>query len=223
MLPQVKQLQEILAQNAELTARLKLSNEQLRKLQQEQAQLERLKDEKQRLSERVMLLQEEVRWYKEQFFGGAPPRRARRRSPRSRSCCSTRRRSWRRLKGGQAASGCAASERAGKGALVYREPRPKLALHLEHPEVPADNNYLENQIRPFAQGRRAWLFAHNPYGAKASANLYSLVSCARVNGLEPYAYLVHLLEELPKASTADALEALLPWNAKPVLQARRAA
>jgi len=98
-----------------------------------------------------------------------------------------------------------------------------LALHLEHPEVPADNNYLENQIRPFAQGRRAWLFAHNPYGAKASANLYSLVSCARVNGLEPYAYLVHLLEELPKASTADALEALLPWNAKPVLQARRAA
>jgi transposase len=100
---------------------------------------------------------------------------------------------------------------------------PKLALHLEHSEVPADNNYLENQIRPFAQGRRAWLFAHNPYGAKASANLYSLVSCARVNGLEPYAYLVHLLEELPKASTADALEALLPWNAKPVLQARRAA
>lgn len=88
---------------------------------------------------------------------------------------------------------------------------------------PEDNNYLENQIRPFAQGRRAWLFAQNPYGAKASANLYSLVSCARVNGLEPYAYLVHLLEELPKTTTADALEALLPWNVKAVLQARRAA
>lgn len=100
---------------------------------------------------------------------------------------------------------------------------PKLVRHLEHPEVPVDNNYLENQIRPFAQGRRAWLFAHNPYGAKASANLFSLVSCARVNGLEPYAYLLHLLEQLPTASTAEALEALLPWNVKPVLQARRAA
>jgi transposase len=100
---------------------------------------------------------------------------------------------------------------------------PKLVLHLQHPEVPVDNNYLENQIRPFAQGRRAWLFAQNPHGAKASANLYSLVSCARVNGLEPYAYLLHLLEQLPTARTADALEALLPWNVRPVLQARRAA
>lgn len=100
---------------------------------------------------------------------------------------------------------------------------PKLVRHLEHPEVPIDNNYLENQIRPFAQGRRLWLFAHNPYGARASANLYSLVSCARVNGIEPRAYLLHLLEELPKASTAEALEALLPWNLKPVLQAQRTA
>jgi transposase len=100
---------------------------------------------------------------------------------------------------------------------------PKLVRYLEHPEASVDNNYLENQIRPFSQGRRAWLFAQNPYGARASANLYSLVSCARVNGLEPYAYLLHLLEQLPTASTADALEALLPWNVKPVLQARRAA
>ena len=100
---------------------------------------------------------------------------------------------------------------------------PKLVRHLEHPEVPVDNNYLENQIRPLAQGRRAWLFVHNPYGAASSANLYSLVACARVNGLEPYAYLLHLLEELPKASTAEALEALLPWNVKPVLRAQRAA
>jgi hypothetical protein len=86
--------------------------------------------------------------------------------------------------------------------------------------MPVDNNYLENQIRPFSTGRRAWLLAHNQHGAKASANLYSLVSCARVNGLEPLAYLRYLLEELPKASTTAALEALLPWNVKPLLQAR---
>jgi transposase len=100
---------------------------------------------------------------------------------------------------------------------------PKLVRHLEHPDAPVDNNYLENQIRPFSQGRRLWLFAQNPYGARSSANLYSLVSCARVNGLEPQAYLLYLLEELPKAATADGLEALLPWNAKPALQARRIA
>lgn len=97
---------------------------------------------------------------------------------------------------------------------------PKLIRFLEHPEMPVDNNYLENQIRPFSTGRRAWLFAHNQHGAKASANLYSLVSCARVNGLEPLAYLRYLLEELPKASTAAALEALLPWNVKALLQAQ---
>jgi transposase len=94
----------------------------------------------------------------------------------------------------------------------------KLVRFLDHPEVCVDNNYLENQIRPFSQGRRSWLFAQTQQGARASANLYSLVSCARVNGLEPYAYLRHLFEELPKASTAEALEALLPWNDKPALR-----
>lgn len=90
---------------------------------------------------------------------------------------------------------------------------PKLTLHLEHPEVPVSTNYLENQIRPFAQGRRAWLFAHNPHGARASANLYSLVSTATANGLEPYAYLRRLFEELPATTTLEALEALLPFKA----------
>jgi len=99
----------------------------------------------------------------------------------------------------------------------------KLVGFLEHPELPVDNNYLENQIRPFSTGRRAWLFAQTQHGVRASANLYSLVSCARVNGFEPHAYLLHLFEELPKASIAEALEALLPWNAKPVQQAMRPA
>jgi hypothetical protein len=107
----------------------------------------------------------------------------------------------------------------GKALSYTAKQWTKLTAFMTHPDAPVDNNYLENQIRPFAVGRRSWLFAQNPYGARASANLYSLVSCARVNGLEPYAYLLHLLEELPKADTVEALEALLPWNAKPVLKA----
>jgi transposase len=53
--------------------------------------------------------------------------------------------------------------------------------------------------------------------------MYSLVSCARVNGLEPYSYLLYLLEELPKAASVEAFETLLPWNVKPVLRHQRTA
>ncbi len=100
-------------------------------------------------------------------------------------------------------------------ALAYTIKQwPKLVRHLEHPQVPAHNNYLENLIRPFSQGRRVWLFANNPLGARASANLYSLVATARANGLEPCAYLNFLFENLPAAETVEALEALLPWNVR---------
>lgn len=94
----------------------------------------------------------------------------------------------------------------------------KLVRYIEHPEIPADNNYLENHIRPFAVGRRAWLFADTQRGARASANLYSLVTTAKANGLEPRQYLTHLYTELPQATTAEHLEALLPWNAKALLR-----
>src|SRR3984893_13464532 len=65
----LKHVQDLLAENAELVARLKLADEQNRRLQQETERLKGLKPENQRLSERVMLLEEEVRWFKEQYFG----------------------------------------------------------------------------------------------------------------------------------------------------------
>jgi len=95
----------------------------------------------------------------------------------------------------------------------------KLSRFLDHPEVPAHNNRVENDIRPFAVGRRAWLFMNTQYGAKASANLYSVVGTCRANGINPHAYLTHLYEQLPRATTLIELEALLPWNVKPLLKA----
>ena len=72
MLKPLKHVQDLLAQNAELAARLKISDEQLHRLQQENERLKGLKPENERLTERVVLLQEEeVRWFKEQFFGHA--------------------------------------------------------------------------------------------------------------------------------------------------------
>jgi transposase len=56
------------------------------------------------------------------------------------------------------------------------------------------------------------LFSASVKGVNASANLYSLIETAKVNGLEPYAYLRHLFAELPKAETVEAIEALLPGN-----------
>lgn len=59
---------------------------------------------------------------------------------------------------------------------------------------------------------RAWLFADTSHGARASATCYSLVESAKANGLEPYAYLQHVLTHIVTADTVEKLEALLPWN-----------
>jgi hypothetical protein len=99
----------------------------------------------------------------------------------------------------------------------------KLSRFLDHPEVPAHNNRVENDIRPFAVGRRAWLFIDTQYGATASANLYSVVGTCRANGINPHTYLTYLFEQLPRATTLAELEALLPWNVKPLLKTALAA
>ena len=61
------------------------------------------------------------------------------------------------------------------------------------------------------------------YGATASANIYSVVGTCRANGIDPHAYLTHLYEQLPRATTLTELEALLSWNVKPLLKAGSAA
>lgn len=67
-------------------------------------------------------------------------------------------------------------------------------------------------IRPFVLGRKAWLFSDTVGGAKASANLYSLVQTCVANRIDIYAYLVDLFKALPLAKTAEDYEALLPWK-----------
>jgi transposase len=76
------------------------------------------------------------------------------------------------------------------------------------------NALAENAIRPFAVGRRNWLFADTPRGARASATIYSLIETAKANDVEPYDYLLHILKHIGSADTVEKLEALLPWNMK---------
>lgn len=89
---------------------------------------------------------------------------------------------------------------------------PRLIRVLDDGRLEADNNRCENAIRPFVLGRKAWLFSDTPAGADASARLYSIIETAKASNLEPYAYLRHVFTELPKAVTADDVEALMPWN-----------
>lgn len=76
------------------------------------------------------------------------------------------------------------------------------------------NALAENAIRPFAVGRRNWLFSDTPRGAKASATCYSLIETAKANGLEPFKYLHYVLKNIAQADTVEKFEALLPWNMK---------
>jgi len=89
---------------------------------------------------------------------------------------------------------------------------PKLVRVLDDGRIPLDTNLVENAIRPFVIGRKNWLFADTVAGARASANLYSLIETAKANGIEPGRYLAHLFEVLPTITSADQLDRLLPQN-----------
>jgi len=105
----------------------------------------------------------------------------------------------------------------GKALHYLNNQWPRLVAYLEDGALPIDNNRAENSIRPFVVGRKNWLFASSQAGAKASANLYGLIETAKANGLEPYAYLKQVYTLLPQAQSLLDIEALLPWNIKPVV------
>ena len=98
-------------------------------------------------------------------------------------------------------------------AMAYLDGQwPKLVRVLDDGRIPLDTNGVENCIRPFVVGRKNWLFADTPAGAKASAKLYGLIETAKANGIEPWRYLNHLFEVLPGVTKPDEIEALLPRN-----------
>lgn len=91
---------------------------------------------------------------------------------------------------------------------------PKLITFLEDGNLEIDNNRAERSIKPFVMGRKAWLFSNTPRGATASAITYSIVETAKENGLNPFAYLQYLFEQLPNVNThdRDVMAALMPWS-----------
>ncbi|UVK48816.1 IS66 family transposase (plasmid) [Mesorhizobium sp. AR07] len=87
-----------------------------------------------------------------------------------------------------------------------------LTRYTEDGRMPIDNNLLERDIRIFATGRKSWLFSDTVDGARASAVIYSLMLTCRACGVEPLAYLRHVLSELPQRATDADITDLLPFN-----------
>lgn len=92
--------------------------------------------------------------------------------------------------------------------------KQQLTAFLDNGEVLISNNLAENATRPFTLGRKNWLFCDTTKGAEASAIVYSLVESSKANGVEPFAYLQHVLLQLPylgKTHSHQELESLMPW------------
>jgi transposase len=91
----------------------------------------------------------------------------------------------------------------------------KLTTFLKDGRLEISNNRAENAIRPVAVGRKNWLFANTPEGARASAVIFSMIETAKANGVNPLGYLTYLFEQLPNQgniSDPATLDGLLPWS-----------
>jgi hypothetical protein len=89
-----------------------------------------------------------------------------------------------------------------------------LTRFLEDPRLPIDNNHDEQQIRPWATGRKNWLFAGTLAAGQRAAAITSLIQSAKLNGHDPYAYLKDVLERLPTQRGRD-IGQLLPHRWSP--------
>jgi hypothetical protein len=80
-----------------------------------------------------------------------------------------------------------------------------------------DNNAAERQIRPLALGRKNYLFAGSDVGGERAAALYTLIQTAKLNGLDPEAYLRDVLTRIAD-HPINRIGDLLPWSGEPEQQ-----
>ena len=89
-----------------------------------------------------------------------------------------------------------------------------LGRFLDDGAVSVDNNHIENLVRPWALGRKAWLFAGSELAGKRAAMVMSLVQSAKLHGHDPWVYLKDVLERL-LAHPNHRIDELLPHRWKP--------
>jgi transposase len=90
-----------------------------------------------------------------------------------------------------------------------------LCCFLSDGRIELDTNTVERAIRPVALGRKNHLFAGSDGGARRWATVCSLITTAKLNGVEPFAYLEDVLERMSNGHPMSRLDDLLPWNWRP--------
>ncbi|EXA64027.1 transposase IS66 family protein [Acinetobacter baumannii 348935] len=96
---------------------------------------------------------------------------------------------------------------------ITSEALASLSRYLDDGNLPICNNWVENQMRPWALGRKNWLFAGSLRSGQRAANIMTLIQSAKLNGLDPYAYLSDVLKKLPTHKVTQ-IEELLPHRWK---------
>jgi len=99
-------------------------------------------------------------------------------------------------------------------ALAYvRERRAGLQVFLSDADVPMDTNHLERALRPIPLGRKNWLFCWTEVGAKHAGIVHSLIVTCRLHGIDPYTYLVDVLQRVGEHPAARVAELTpRPWK-----------
>ena len=90
-----------------------------------------------------------------------------------------------------------------------------LQTFLHDGRVEIDSNGVENLMRPIALNRKNALFAGHDEGGKAWGRIASLIETAKINDVEPFAYLKATLEAIAAGHPQGRIDELLPWNFKP--------
>ena len=101
-------------------------------------------------------------------------------------------------------------------ALKYARARQaSLQVFLSDPEVPIDTNHLERGLRPIPMGKKNWLFAWTEIGAERVGVIQSLLVTCRLQGVDPYTYLVDVLHRISEHPASDVID-LTPrvWKTK---------
>jgi transposase len=105
-----------------------------------------------------------------------------------------------------------AKSRLGEKLTYIHRQWDGLQTFLRDGRVEMDSNAVENLIRPIALTRKNALFAGHDEGGRTWARIASLIATAKINGVEPFAYLKATLETIAAGHPASRIDELLPWN-----------
>ena len=108
-----------------------------------------------------------------------------------------------------------AAQRPGRRDPLCAHPLERSCRFLDDGRIELDTNTVERAIRPVALGRKNHLFAGSDGGAVRWAIVASLLATAKLNDIEPFAYLKDVLERMTNGHPMSRLDDLLPWNWTP--------